>query len=198
MFIDKETYSLSETNYHKVEYGKTQIVIGHNSRKDMRHFESWVNRRNGNYKRTSAYTIDKDGMIYQHYDPKYYSDFLGHEQDKNNIPITLVNEGWLILDENNVYVDWLGHIYSRNTDVLNRSWRDYRFWSKYTKEQMNSLNYLLQELCDEFNIEYTIKTNNVYDEDIDIFKGITFRSNYYQELTDVSPAFDIEKLMNDE
>ena len=198
MFIDKETYSLSETNYHKVEYGKTQIVIGHNSRKDMRHFESWVNRRNGNYKRTSAYTIDKDGTIYQHYDPKYYSDFLEHEQDKNNIPITLVNEGWLMLDENNVYVDWLGHIYSRNTDVLNRSWRDYRFWSKYTEEQMNSLNYLLQELCDEFNIEYTIKTNNVYDEDIDIFKGITFRSNYYQELTDVSPAFDIEKLMNDE
>ena len=57
MFIDKETYNLGESNYHKVEYDKTQIVIGHNSRKDMRHFESWVNRRNGNYKKNGNLVI---------------------------------------------------------------------------------------------------------------------------------------------
>ena len=56
----------------------------------MRHFESWINRRNGNYKKTTPFTIDVDGTIYQHYDPKYYSDFLNCEQDKCNIPIILV------------------------------------------------------------------------------------------------------------
>ena len=80
MDIDKTTYSLDKNNYYNNVFKKTQIVIGHSSRKDMRHFDSWVNRRNGTYKKTSPFTIDKEGKIYQHYDPKYYSDFLGHEQ----------------------------------------------------------------------------------------------------------------------
>ena len=75
MEIDKKTYKLPVSNYHKKNFKKTQIVVGHNSRKDMIHFESWINRRNGNYKKTSAFTIDKDGNVYQHFDPKNYSDF---------------------------------------------------------------------------------------------------------------------------
>ena len=59
----------------------------------------------------------------------------------------------------------------------------------YSEEDLNTLN------GKHFGDEWI---HQLFDEDIDIFKGITFRSNYYQELTDVSPAFDIEKLMNDE
>ena len=194
MLIDKETYLLEENNYYKVEYKKTQIVIGHSSRKDMRHFDAWSNRRNGKYKKTSTYSIDKEGNVYQHYDPKYYSDFLGHEQDKCNISITLVNQGWLKLNDMNVYVDWLGHIYSRDIKPLERNWRDYRYWANYTEEQFKSLKNLIEYLCIEFNIKENIIDYTVYDSDVDIFKGVTFRSNYYQEVTDVSPAFEIEKI----
>jgi hypothetical protein len=194
MVIDKETYVLNDTNYYKQKYSKTQIVVGHNGRKDMRHFDSWLNRRNGNYKKTATYTIDKDGSVYQHYDPKFYSDFIGCEQDKCNISITLVNPGWVKINEMNKYVDWLGHIYSRELNVLDKSWRDYRFWVKYGKEQFTTLKHLIDYLCNEFNISNEIIGTNVYDENVDIFKGITFRSNYSKELTDVSPAFDIEKI----
>jgi N-acetyl-anhydromuramyl-L-alanine amidase AmpD len=196
MLIDDKTYKLKKTNYYHVEYQKTQIVVGHSSRKDMRHVESWLNRRNGNYKKTSAFTIDKNGKVYQHFDPKYYSDFLLNEQDKCNISITLVNEGWLTIDDNNNFVDWLGHIYSKNVDFTEISWRDYRYWVNYTEEQYESLKELLNYLCDEFTINNDIMPNNVYDENVDIFKGITFRSNYYQELTDVSPAFKINKIIS--
>lgn len=194
MEIDIETYKLPEDNFYKEIYEKTQIVIGHNSRKDMRHFDSWLHRRNGKYKKTATYSIDKDGKVYQHYDPKYYSDFIGVEQDRCNISIVLVNQGWLKLNEMNVYVDWLGHIYSKKTEPLERKWRDYVYWSKYSDEQINSLKELINHLCDEFSIEKEIITNNVYDNDVDIFKGVTFRSNYFKELTDVSPAFEIRKI----
>lgn len=194
MNVDKESYVLTLDNYYKEVYEKTQIVIGHTSRKDMRHFDSWLNRRNGHYKKTSTFTIDKEGKIYQHYDPKYYSDFLGVEQDKCNISISLVNQGWLKLNEMNVYVDWLGHIYSRETNPLEKNWRDYRYWAKYTDEQFDSLKFLLDDICKNFNIKREVIGHNVYEENADIFKGVTFRSNYYKNLTDVSPAFDIEKI----
>jgi hypothetical protein len=194
MEIDKKNYILKEDNYIKEVYQKTQIVIGHSGRKKMRHFESWINRRNGKYKKTAPFTIDIDGTIYQHYNPKYYSNFLDFEQDKCNIPIVLVNQGWLKLNDMNVYVDWLGHIYSKNIDPLEKNWRDHKYWAKYTEEQFISLKELIDYLSKEFNINRRVINNNVYDENVDLFKGITFRSNYSRVLTDVSPAFEIEKI----
>jgi hypothetical protein len=192
--INTLTYILPENNFYKEVYHKTQIVIGHNSRKDMRHYYTWINRRNGNYKKTATYSIDKDGTIYQHYDPKYYSDFLGCDQDKCNISIMLVNEGWLKLNEMNVFVDWLGHTYSKNIDLIEKNWRNHKYWVMYTEEQFNSLKYLVGHLCDEFGIETDFIGNNVYNENADLFKGITFRSNYFKDITDVSPAFELEKI----
>ena len=193
MFIDKEKYKLNESNYYNYVYETTQIVIGHNSRKDMRHYDGWVRRNFGEYKKTSAYSIDRDGKIYQHFDPVYYSDFVGHEQDKCSIGITLVNVGWLKFDEiKRVYTDWLGHTYSNKNNLIKKSWRNKEIWFPYTKEQEESLFFLIKKLCEDFNIKKECIGNNVYNENADIYKGITFRSNYYSELTDVSPAFNMD------
>lgn len=193
--IDRDTYKLTEKNYYKEIYDKTQIVIGHNNRKDNRHVDGWLMRKNGDYKKTSNYTIDRDGKIFEHFSPKYYSDFIGLEQDKSNISITLVNVGWLKLDKlNNIYTDWLGHTYSKNIKVVERSWRGYDYWYEYSEEQLDSLKSLLDFLCEEFKIPKQCIGNNVYNEDVDIYKGITFRSNYSQDIKDVSPAFNIEKI----
>ena len=191
--IDKKTYKLSDKNYYNFVYEKTQIVIGHTGRKDMRHFNGWTKRNFGNYTKTSAYTVDRDGKVYQHYDPIYYSDFIEHEQDKCSIPISLVNVGWLKYNDlKNVYEDWLGHKYSVKNGFIEKNWRNKSFWFPYTKEQEESLFLLVKKLCEDFNIKKECVGNNVYDENIDIYKGIVFRSNYYSELTDVSPAFKMD------
>lgn len=196
--IDTTTYQLNDSNYHKNIFKKTQIVVGHNGRKDMRHYQGWLKRDMGEYKKTSHFSIDKDGKIYQHFDPNYYSDLLGIEQDKSNISILLVNQGWLKLDVNyNVYVDWLGHVYSKKTEnLVNKPWRDYDLWVKYTDEQYESLKFLVTSLCEQFNIPKQSIGSNVYDENVDIYNGITFRSNYSQEIRDVSPAFNMDILKN--
>ena len=36
--INSLTYPLDEKNYYKEVYQKTQVVIGHSGRKDMRHY----------------------------------------------------------------------------------------------------------------------------------------------------------------
>lgn len=196
--IDTEKYKLTPKNYYNQIYKKTQIVIGHNNRKDMRHYNGWLKRHNGKYKKTATFTIDLDGKVYQHFDPNYYSDFLEIDQDKSNVSILLVNPGWLDLDINyNIYRDWLGHTYSRKIEnIVNRSWRGHDVWVKYTDEQYNSLKELINELCGIFNIKKEFIGSNVYNENVDIYNGITFRSNYSQEIKDISPAFDMDVLKN--
>jgi N-acetyl-anhydromuramyl-L-alanine amidase AmpD len=91
----------------------------------------------------------------------------------------------------------LGNSYRKNSEeVLNKRWRNYVYWDRYTKEQMESLTDLLTKLCQKYDISKDFIGHNVFDENVDLFKGITFRSNYYQESTDVSPAFDMEILKN--
>jgi N-acetyl-anhydromuramyl-L-alanine amidase AmpD len=195
MTIDLKKYKLKESNYYSQKYQKTQIIIGHNGRKDMRHFDGWSRRDFSEYKKTSTYSIDRDGKIYQHFDPKYYSDFVGHEQDKCSISICLVNVGWLKYNDFlKNYTDWLGHTYSSNNKLIKKPWRNKDYWFPYTAEQEKSLFYLVDKLCEDFNIERDFIGNNVYNQDVDIYKGIVFRSNYDTTLTDVSPAFNMDLL----
>jgi N-acetyl-anhydromuramyl-L-alanine amidase AmpD len=195
MLIDTETYKLTDNNFIKEEYKKTQVVIGHNGRKDMRHIEGWLRRRGGKSKNTAHFTINKEGKIFQHFDTKYYSDLLDVEQDKSNISIMLVNSGWLRLDNiTKIFTDWLGHAYSKKTSMTRRSWRGHEYWVNYTDKQMKSLKKLVIQLCDEHNIPKECIGNNVYNENIDIYRGVAFRSNYSQEIKDISPAFDMDVL----
>ena len=112
--------------------------------------------------------------------------------------IEIENMGWFKKDSMvDRYVDWLGNSYKKNNEeVLNKRWRNYTYWDRYTDKQFQSLTELLKELCQKYNISKDFIGHNVFDDNVDLFKGITFRSNYYQESTDVSPAFDMEILKN--
>lgn len=198
MLIDTETYKLTENNYHKEIYDKTQIIIGHTYQKGMLHYANWIYRLNGKNKKTATFTITKEGDVYQHYDPIYYSSFVNNQQDKASISIVLENLGWFRKDTMvDRYIDWLGNSYRKsNEEVLIKRWRNYNYWDRYTEKQTESLVKLVFEICQKYNINKDFIGHNVLDENIDLFKGITFRSNYYQESTDVSPAFDVGKLIN--
>ncbi len=192
MVLDSETYILTEDNYNKIENKKTQIVIGHTFSKDMSFFNGWKNRMNGKFKKTSPFTIDITGIIYNHYSPKYYSDFIGFDSyDLKSIPILLVNEGWLVKDViNNQYIDWIGNIYNREDKVVERRWRSHTYWAPYTERQIKSLVKLINYLCDEFDIEKKVVEHNTQVYDIDKFEGVVFKSNYNKNTTDLSPAWN--------
>jgi N-acetyl-anhydromuramyl-L-alanine amidase AmpD len=198
VLIDNETYKLLENNYHKEVYDKTQIIIGHTGQNDMLHYNGWVYRLNGKNKKTATFTITKNGKIYQHYNPIYYSSFVDNQQDKASISIVLENLGWFKKDSMiGRYVDWLGNNYKKNNEeVLCKRWRNYTYWDLYTNEQIISLKNLVVKLCENYDISKNFIGHNVFDDNVDLFKGITFRSNYHQESTDVSPAFDMEILKN--
>lgn len=190
-------YSLSKENYHEVESIKKQIILGNTSNHDMRHVIGWLNRFNGKNKKTAAFSIDKNGVIYKHFEPKYQSNYFNNlSLDGKSIVILLENEGWLTKnEEKNTFISSLGYIYNQEM-VMDKKWRGYSHWGKYSEEQINSAINLVTELCDEFFIPLTAITHNTKIDDIEDFSGVLYKSNLEKHYTDVTPAFDFEYFTN--
>ena len=190
--IDKETYQLTEKNYIKKENKKSQIVLGNSFSSNMLHYTGWLKRHCGNFKKTSAFTIDINGNIIQHFDPKYYSDFISIKgTNEKIISITLENIGWLNCDMIGKYYDRYNNEYKGK--IIEKGWRNHNYWATYNTKQMDSTVKLCKNLCEEFNIERECISYNTKSDDVYEFEGVCFRSNYLKHYSDISPAFDISK-----
>ena len=194
MKIDTETYALSENNYIKMETIKKQIVLGHTSAKHNHTMNKWYRRLNNTYTKTAAFSIDKKGVIYQHFDPIYCSNILDTiELNKKSITILLENDGWLAKDlEKNEYINWVGNIYNNPDDVVEKKWRRRLYWSPYTQEQFESAFFLVNKLCDDFYIPKLVTPNNVLMNEFGDYTGVLYKSNLNQRYTDLSPAWKFE------
>lgn len=195
MIIDDKKYLLSDKNFIKDETIKKQIVIGHTSTNQMKHFQKWNLRLNGNYNKTSAFTISQNGKIYQHFDPIYTSNILEtSELNNKSIVILIENEGWLVKDkEKNKFINWVGDIYNRPELVFQKRWRGYTYWAPYNEEQLISAIELSKKLCDEFYIDKFAIPHNTMIDNQDNLKGIIYKSNLEKHYTDLSPAWDFER-----
>jgi N-acetyl-anhydromuramyl-L-alanine amidase AmpD len=174
---------------------KTQIILTHTSRNLRDYITSLKYRDNGNYKKLPHYIISRSGEVFQVLNPNTYSDYMDNlTYNKNSIIITLENLGWLKKNMiSSTYVNWIGDIY--NDRIIERKWRNHFFWQPYTESQINVLSKLILSICSEFNIPTTSIGHNVKVDNIERFRGITTKSNYDYDYTDLSPAFDFNELI---
>jgi hypothetical protein len=198
MVIDSKTYELDENNYIQIECIKTQIILGDTFNHGMRHFKSWKNRYNGNYKKTASFTIGIDGTIYKHFDPKYQSRYFGDlERDAKTILVLLDNDGWLTKNsEKNIYNTWIGDIYNRRELIFKKKWRYNEYWSPYTKEQFESTVVLVKSLCDDFYIPTQVMAHNTKVDNLSDFNGVLYKSNFEKHFTDLNPSWWFEDFKN--
>lgn len=195
MEINLDKYELTENNFYKTEFNKRQIVIGNSFSEKDNHIKGWKTRMGGGYKKTSTFTIFKNGQIHQHFDPAMYSDFLENKSiDKKIISIVLENNGWLqkdlITDE---YFTWVGNIYNKSKDVFEKRWRGFTYWEPYTEKQIKSCAKLVKYLCDKYEIPKNCVGHNTFIDGIEYFEGVTYRSNYHKDSTDLNPSWDFKK-----
>lgn len=193
MLIDTETYEIKEFNHYKTQIAKTQIVIGTSLRKDHNHIIRLQHKDYGETKKWNTYTVSRDGVVYQHFDGKFYSDFLNiKEADKKSISIIIENMGCLFKTQNDKYINWLNEV-SDEDKVVNKTWLGYNFWEMFTDKQLESIALLCKDLCEEYNIPKVCMDFHHYHKDTIKFRGIVFRSNYIEDSSDINPLFDITK-----
>ncbi len=199
MKIDLETHKLSEDNYILQGTKKNRIIIGNTFSTNMKHCIGWNKRWNGNYTRTAMFTIDIKGKVFQHFSPLYFSNFLDNDDlNETSISILLENEGWLIKDlsNENKYINYVGHIYSRKDSVIEKRWRNHTYWAPYSNKQEESLYKLVKELCDEFDIPLKVIGHNTNFDGAEEYYGILYKSNFEKYYTDISPAWDCVNFKN--
>jgi len=189
--INIEDFPATCKNYISSETAKDQIILDISNRNDHNQLVRLANKDNGVCKEWNTYTVGRDGTIYEHYNPKYYSKFLGIESsNKNNISIVMENMGALIKDEFGLH-NHLNEICGGN--IVEMKYYGYYYWEEITIEQMESTAELSLYLCDKFNIEPVCISFDFYHKDINKSKGIVFKSNYFDIDAYCIPHFDIPK-----
>lgn len=196
--IDKKSYKIDDKNFYKSKYDKKQIILAGSLRKSNFHIKRLSKKEFGLTKKWPTFTISREGKIYQHFDPKYYSDFMGDKDvDKTSISVVLENMGWLFYDyQSDKYLNSL-HEECEEANIFERKWNGGTYWERYTNEQFESVVELCKHLCDTYGIELDTVGHNVFYEDTKNFDGIVSRSNYSMDILDLNPSFNFNAFMKE-
>lgn len=193
MHIDKQAYDIKEECRYKTQIAKTQIILATSLRKDSNHITRLLHKDYGKSKKWNTFTITRTGEIYQHFDPKFHTDFIGNKEvDKKSISLVIENMGCLFKTPSGKYINWLNEI-CPDENVIERDFLGYKYWEDFTDEQLRSTIELCINLCEKYGIPTKMIDFHHYHKDTIKFKGIVFRSNYIEDSSDINPAFDIEK-----
>jgi N-acetyl-anhydromuramyl-L-alanine amidase AmpD len=191
--INIEDYPATCKNYISTETKKTQIIVNISNRKDHNHLIRLANKDNGVCKEWNTYTIARNGEIFEHYDPKYYSKYLGIDAyNKNNISIVLENMGALMKGDH-IFNNQLNEVCEG--EITEMKYYGYYYWETITDQQMDSLAELSKHLCEKYGINLKCVEFDFYHKDINKSGGIVFMSNYYDVDTFCVPHFNIPRFI---
>lgn len=196
--IDKTTHKISCDNYYRSKPKKKQIILAGSLRGGSNHIKRLSKKSFGKTKKWCTFTISRDGKIYQHYNPIYYTDFMGiKEVDKHSISIVLENMGSLFYDdETEQWYNWIIETCEEEL-VFEKHWKGSRYWEEYSEEQFESTVKLCKYLCEEYNITLDSLGYNVYKRETASFEGIVTRSNFDHDYDDLNPHFDFKKFIEE-
>lgn len=194
--INKQEHKIPENNYYKSPTKKSQIIIGLSLRKNDYHIKRHYHKEYGFSKKWNTFTISRGGEIFQHYNPKFYSDYIGSKAiDKKSISIVLENMGALQINNDGEYINWLNEV-CESYNVIEKRWMGQRYWECITNEQIESIIGLSKYLCDEFNIQKNVIEFHHYHKDLVKFNGIVLKSNYFEDSNNISPLINLNEIKN--
>lgn len=212
-----ESYHLPDGEFKEIVTEKHYIFIHHTSgwNDPYKQIDIWARDKRGQIGTayviggTNATTGDKtyDGRVLQAFDEKYYAWHLGSVDaymHKHSIGIELCNFGYLTKKGNSFYTYTGALVKSSEVVDLGYSFRGYRYWHKYSKEQIKSLVKLVAYLGKKHDIDLRkgliswigqLGPSEAFDYNDEAkhgeIKGLLSHTNVRKDKTDVSPQEDL-------
>jgi hypothetical protein len=177
----------------------------------MNHFYFWTSKygsANNTFAAGTPDSIDYEGNIYEHFDPKFWIYHLGlgrrrNYLDKQSIGIELTNEGYMTKNESTGQFKWYsGDValpYNRPQDEpvhVKNAWRGYNWFAPYSEKQIESTLWLVKYLQQEFGIKNNFVEDCEYHKELldGSYEGIYNHVNVRSKgKWDLSPAFPFER-----
>jgi N-acetyl-anhydromuramyl-L-alanine amidase AmpD len=167
-------------------------------------FQSWMTQ---NIQIGTPYILDKDGTVYEIFDPKYWAYHLGvtgpkaqnHKHDKRSVPIEVINMGPLKLNGTTLY-SWPGNYTQKFCDIsetnkyVKSTYRGFDYYDAFPVEQQIALVELVKKISTDFKIPITLppmEKRTVFDLDFyDNWVGVASHQNFRPDKFDIGPAWD--------
>lgn len=198
--------NLTQSQYFKQVFVKKNIVLHHTVSSTAQSAIQWwkaTPERIG-----TSYIIDKNGVIYCLFHPKYWAHHLGLKDGRNielnrrSIGIELVNEGPLAPNTGRGFSTGAGFRWNLGQgdglaykgEAIERDWRGYQWWAAYTTEQYTALNVLLEWLLTEFALPPSLFASLDFDPTAPDNCTIYSHCNVRRDKSDISPAFDFSQI----
>lgn len=183
-----------ESQYYKEEVAKKQIVIHHTvSGPDATVvFEGWASNPE---RVATAFVISADGTIVQGFASKYWAHHLGLKKSNNTalnkaaIAIEVCNWGGLTTKDGKYYSAFNREVPADQVIDYGKKWRGYRYFHKYTPQQIESLRQLLVYLSDKFSITKTYNADmwDISANALSGKNGIYTHVSYREDKSDMHP-----------
>jgi N-acetyl-anhydromuramyl-L-alanine amidase AmpD len=155
MEIKKPPIALQENQFYPQAQTKKYIFLHHTAGLNPTSIIKWWNSKPDHI--ATPYLIDRDGSVYELFDPKYWSYALGVKGgtsiEKATIHIELISLGRLF-KKGTKYFSEVGQREIAENDVLilPEPFRGSQFYHKYTEAQIQSTMELLKYLMEKFKI----------------------------------------------
>lgn len=199
--VDSTLLALPEGQYVRETHEKKAIVLHHTVGGSAISTFNWWNRKGPDGKPVervgTAFLVDRDGTIYQCFDPKYWAFHLGLKGtngafDKTSIGIELCSEGGLVKRGGVIYNQLgAGRPHKDDYVTLRLPWRGYHYFDAYEPEQIVSTVALVHQLLEAFpTIPRAIPSNPYSVQSAWLNRGGVYgHSHVRADKSDVHPLF---------
>lgn len=184
---------LKDNQYYQSGYPKKHIFLHHtaggSAASSVAHWAS-----NPDHIAT-PYIIDRDGTIYETFDPKYWAYHLGvkgnSQIEKSSIGIEICSYGGLKDDKT-----YTGKVIPKDKQAK-CDFRGYQYWEAYTPEQISALKLLLPYLLDRFKITPQIDRKDFweYKNPLTLPPGIYSHTTVRKDKIDIFPQKELVDLV---
>jgi N-acetyl-anhydromuramyl-L-alanine amidase AmpD len=200
--VINRVHRLPADQFYQESYPKKQIYIHHTvGGSAVSSINYWIQQPE---KVGTAYLIDRDGTIYEVFDPRYWAHHLGLKHRRNtelnqrSIGIELASEGALIRGLDKSLTAFDGRKIHRDSYIDNQvPWRGYQYFDQYEPAQIKSLYNLVKHLCEQHSVPKRCieqKESTIYDEKFFDFNGVLGHCNVRSDKTDPHPRFRFDHL----
>lgn len=220
-----EQYHLPEGEYVKKSTSKKYIFIHHTAGRHnpYKTIDGWANDQRGrvgtnyvigglpstaNVNDLTASQKKYNGRILQAIDDKYWGYHLGPTgssfMTNHSLSIEICSAGYLT-KKHDKYYTWYGEeVHPSQVEILPTEFRGHKYYHKYSRAQLESLEALLRHLCDKHDININSGMQKLGPEDMYHFKGEAWRgeitgilshTNVRKDKSDVFPQPELTKLI---
>lgn len=188
---------LKTDQYFQTAHSKKYIFLHHTAGGSAASSVShWASNKD---RIATPYLIDRDGTIYECYDPKYWAYHLGagiKSLEQESIGIEICSYGQLVPNMAGDLLTYTKRVIPKEKSAK-MTFRGFDYWEAYTPEQISALGLLLPYLVDRFKITLQPDRKNFweYQKPATLPPGIWSHTTVRKDKLDIFPQKELVDLV---